>query len=147
MPRTLAAAVLVVQPLGPDSTGEPLISRLRQHTKLKCQLGENEQPLEAGSLYLAPPDRHMLVKDGKLLITKGPRENNFRLAADSLFRSAAVAYGANVIGVVLTGMLHDGTAGLEYVKRCGASRWCRTPPRPSSQACPKAPCAPAWSIM
>jgi two-component system chemotaxis response regulator CheB len=119
LPTTLTAAVLVVQHLSPDSTGEPLVTRLNAHTGLHCQLATNEAPLEAGHLYLAPPDRHLLVKDQHLLVTKGPRENNYRPAADALFRSAAVAYGPNVVGVVLTGMLHDGTAGLEFVKRCG----------------------------
>ncbi|WP_262920624.1 chemotaxis protein CheB [Hymenobacter sp. 5516J-16] len=78
-------------------------------------------PLQAGALYLAPPDRHLLVKNDRMLVTKGPRENNYRPAADALFRSAAVAYGPNVIGVVLTGMLHDGTAGLDFIKRCGGT--------------------------
>ena len=119
LPGTLTAAVLVVQHLAPDSTGEPLVARLNMHTSLKCQLAVSQAPLEAGHLYLAPPDRHLLVKDHHLLVTKGPRENSYRPAADTLFRSAAVAYGANVVGVVLTGMLHDGTAGLEFVKRCG----------------------------
>jgi two-component system chemotaxis response regulator CheB len=119
LPGTLTAAVLVVQHLAPESTGAPLVARLNSHTRLRCQLATDQAPLEAGNLYLAPPDRHLLVKDQHLLVTKGPRENNYRPAADALFRSAAVAYGANVVGVVLTGMLHDGTAGLDFVKRCG----------------------------
>ena len=119
LPATLPAAVLVVQHLAPDSTGEPLVARLASHTTLPCQLATHQQPLQAGHLYLAPPDRHLLVKDDRLLVTKGPRENNFRPAADALFRSAAVAFDSHVIGVVLTGMLHDGTAGLDFVKRCG----------------------------
>ena len=119
LPATLPAAVLVVQHLSPDSTGEPLVGRLASHTALRCQLATNEQPLQAGHLYLAPPDRHLLVKSDHVLVIKGPRENNFRPAADALFRSAAVAYDSHVVGVVLTGMLHDGTAGLDFVKRCG----------------------------
>lgn len=119
LPATLPAAVLVVQHLAPDSTGEPLVARLAAHTALRCQLATDQQPLQAGHLYLAPPDRHLLVKETHLLVTKGPRENNFRPAADALFRSAAVAFDSHVIGVVLTGMLHDGTAGLDFVKRCG----------------------------
>ncbi|TGE28259.1 chemotaxis protein CheB [Hymenobacter metallicola] len=127
LPATLPAAVLVVQHLSPDSTGQPLVDRLSEHTALHCQLARNLAPLQAGSLYLAPPDRHLLVKDQQLLVTKGPRENNFRPAADSLFRSAAVAYGPNVVGVVLTGMLHDGTAGLDYIKRCGGTALVQDP--------------------
>jgi two-component system chemotaxis response regulator CheB len=119
LPATLPAAVLVVQHLSPDSTGEPLVNRLAQNTGLRCQLAIKGAPLEAGHLYLAPPDRHLLVKDHHVLVTKGPRENNYRPAADTLFRSAAVEYDSNTIGVVLTGMLHDGTAGLDFVKRCG----------------------------
>ncbi len=121
LPATLPAAVLVVQHLAPDSTGEALVARLGSHSALHCQLAHTHEPLQAGHLYLAPPDRHLLVKDNRLLVTKGPRENNYRPAADALFRSAAVAYGPNVVGVVLTGMLHDGTAGLEFVKRCGGT--------------------------
>jgi two-component system chemotaxis response regulator CheB len=89
---------------------------------MPCRLPVDGETIEAGTLYLAPPDRHLLAKDGStphLLVTKGPRENHYRPAADALFRSAAVAFGPRVVGVVLTGMLHDGTAGLEFIKRCG----------------------------
>jgi len=119
LPASLPAAVLVVQHLAPDSSGIHLVNRLSQHTALRCHLAQDQQPIEAGHLYLAPADRHLLAKDGQLLVTKGPRENNFRPAIDALFRSAAVSHGTAVVGVVLTGMLHDGTAGLEFIKRCG----------------------------
>ncbi|MBF9221135.1 chemotaxis protein CheB [Hymenobacter ruricola] len=122
LPATLTAAVLVVQHFAPDSDGQHLVDRLARHTAMPCRLPVHGESIEAGTLYLAPPDRHLLAKDGgtpHLLVTKGPRENHYRPAADALFRSAAVAFGANVVGVILTGMLHDGTAGLEFIKRCG----------------------------
>ena len=119
LPRQLPAAVLVVQHLSPDSQADIIAERLARHSALRCVVATDQAPLEAGTLYLAPADRHLLAKEGRVLVTKGPRENHYRPAVDALFRSAAVAYGANVVGVVLTGMLHDGTAGLDFVKRCG----------------------------
>lgn len=121
LPATLPAAVLVVQHLAPNSTGELLVERLAAHTTLHCQLAVDQMPLQAGHLYLAPPDRHLLTREDRLLVTKGPHENNYRPAADTLFRSAAVAFDSHVIGVVLTGLLYDGTAGLDFVKRCGGT--------------------------
>ncbi|MDB5271345.1 MAG: hypothetical protein JWP58_4385 [Hymenobacter sp.] len=122
LPATLPAAILVVQHFAPDADGQHLVDWLARHTALPCRLPTDGEVLQAGTLYLAPPDRHLLAKDGRvphLLVTKGPRENHYRPAADTLFRSAAVAYGARTVGIVLTGMLHDGTAGLEFIKRCG----------------------------
>ena len=122
LPASLPAAVLVVQHFAPDSDGQQFADRLARHSSLPCGLATDGELLEAGRLYLAPPNRHLLVKDRhapRALVTKGPRENNFRPAVDALFRSAAVTYGPAVVGVVLTGMLHDGTAGLEFIKRCG----------------------------
>lgn len=119
LPADLPAAVLVVQHFAPDSSGQHLVERLAQNTALACALATNDQPIEASHLYLAPPDRHLLVHEQRMLVTKGPRENNYRPAADALFRSAAAHFGSAVIGVVLTGMLHDGTAGLEQIKRAG----------------------------
>lgn len=119
LPAGLSAAVVVVQHLAPTSSGPHLVERLAAVTGLACSLATTGQSLEAGHLYLAPPDRHLLIRDGHLLVTKGPRENNFRPAVDALFRSAAAHHGAAVVGVVLTGLLHDGTAGLEQIKRAG----------------------------
>ena len=119
LPAGLPAAVLVVQHLAPDSRGDFIVERLADRSALRCVLATDQAPLEAGTLYLAPPDCHLLAKEDRVLVTKGPRENHYRPAVDALFRSAAVAYGPHVVGVVLTGMLHDGTAGLDFVKRCG----------------------------
>lgn len=119
LPADLPAAVFVVQHLSVNSAGEFLVERLAQHTELPCLLAHHNQAIRSGQLYFAPPDRHLLIKDGHVLVTKGPHENHYRPAADALFRSAAASYGSRVIGVVLTGMLHDGTAGLEFIKRAG----------------------------
>src|SRR5688572_14863018 len=75
--------------------------------------------LQPGHVYVAPPDQHLLVEPGHMRVTKGPREHNFRPAIDPLFRSAAQVYGPAAIGVILTGNLDDGTAGLWTIKKLG----------------------------
>jgi two-component system chemotaxis response regulator CheB len=119
LPAGLRAAIFIVQHMASDSTGEPLVRRLSRHRAFHPQLAKNGQRFKAGHIYIAPPDSHLLVKTDRMLVTKGATENRQRPGIDPLFRSAAVAHGARVIGVVLTGMLDDGTAGLLAIKRCG----------------------------
>ena len=119
LPKGLPAAIFVVQHLPPESTASALLRRLGAHKAFRCKLAEDGETFSAGTIYIAPPDFHLLVKGGKLLVTKGARENRNRPAIDPLFRSAAVTHRARVIGVLLTGMLDDGTAGLVAIKKCG----------------------------
>jgi two-component system chemotaxis response regulator CheB len=79
------------------------------------------QPIERGRVYVAVPDRHLLIVDGTLRLGDGPRENMARPAIDPLFRSAALSYGARTVGVVLSGMLNDGASGMWAIKACGGT--------------------------
>ena len=115
-----AAPVLVVQHISADATGNVLLEALNNNSKLKCSHAVNGAELQPGHLYLAPSDHHLMItKDGKALVTKGAQENRSRPAIDPLFRSAGVAFGSRAIGILLTGYLDDGTAGMEVIKRCG----------------------------
>lgn len=76
-------------------------------------------PVERGKIYVAAPDHHMLLREGRVLMRRGPNENRTRPAVNALFRSAALAYGSRVIGVVLTGLLDDGTEGLIAITAAG----------------------------
>jgi two-component system chemotaxis response regulator CheB len=75
--------------------------------------------IENGHVYLGAPDHHLLIFENHIMLGRGPRENMARPAIDPLFRSAALHYGPRVIGVVLSGLLSDGAAGLNAIKRCG----------------------------
>jgi two-component system chemotaxis response regulator CheB len=77
------------------------------------------EPLRAGRIYVAPADHHLLVTPDRVVVAHGPKENNFRPSVDVLFRSAAYHYGSRAIGVVLSGMLSDGSSGLYAIRRLG----------------------------
>lgn len=118
LPPAMPAAVMAVLHMSPDYPST-LDAVLRQAGALKVGFASHGSHIEPGVIRLAPPDRHLLVVDDILELSRGPRENMSRPAVDPLFRSAAVAKGSRVVGVVLTGLLDDGTAGMEAIKRCG----------------------------
>jgi two-component system chemotaxis response regulator CheB len=113
------AAVLVVLHVSKRSSGDNISYLLQKHTQLICSCPSDGTVIEKGYLYIATPNHHMMVRDGRISINQGARENKYRPSIDVLFRSAAVHYGARVIGVILTGMLEDGTSGMSAIKRCG----------------------------
>lgn len=119
LPTDLAAAIFIVQHLAPHNSGEALTRRLGRHQAFHARLATDGQRFTPGRIYIAPPDTHLLLKPNTMLVRKGARENLSRPGVDPLFRSAAVAYGPRVIGLVLTGTLDDGAAGLVAIKRCG----------------------------
>jgi two-component system chemotaxis response regulator CheB len=118
LPAGFAASIFGVVHFPPHSTSN-LPGILSRAGPLPAVHPENGDAIEPGTIYLAPPDRHMLVEHGRIVVVQGPRENGHRPAVDPLFRSAAGAYGRAVVGVVLTGSLDDGTAGLASVRRRG----------------------------
>jgi two-component system chemotaxis response regulator CheB len=118
LPVTLDAAIVVVLHL-PSGGRSELASILRRSGPLPVSTASDGAPVALGHVYVAPPDHHTLVEDGRLRLVVGPKENGHRPSIDPLFRSAAASRGPHVIGVVLSGMLDDGTAGLREVKRCG----------------------------
>jgi len=110
-----------VQHMSADGTADGLVWAINKAGELPCTQARNGEAFVRGHVYLSPSDHHMMVGKGEILVTKGAQENRSRPGIDPLFRSAAVAYGNRVIGVLLTGLLDDGTAGLSAIKRCGGT--------------------------
>jgi two-component system chemotaxis response regulator CheB len=125
LPPDFPAPVLVVQHIGASESLLPAV--LNDVSSLQAAFAVQHEPLEAGRIYVAPPDHHMLLRAGRIDLTRGPRENWARPAVDPLFRSAALNYGPDAIGIVLSGRLNDGTSGLFEIKRAGGIAMVQTP--------------------
>ncbi|HUR29876.1 MAG TPA: chemotaxis protein CheB [Saprospiraceae bacterium] len=110
-------AYCIVLHLSRKGIGDYVVHRLKQSTDLNCSLAVDNGAIERDHIYIARPNQHMLVKDNRIILGNGPEENRFRPSIDVLFRSAAVAYGSNAIGIILSGLLDDGTSGMWAIKR------------------------------
>lgn len=118
LPADLAASIFVVVHTPPHS-GSLLPQILTRAGALPAAHAEDGAAIETGRIYVAPPDRHLMVRRGSVAVARGPRENHSRPAIDPLFRSAARSYGSRAVGVILSGALYDGAAGLLAIKERG----------------------------
>jgi two-component system, chemotaxis family, protein-glutamate methylesterase/glutaminase len=116
MAPPFAGSVFVVQHAARQKL---LASILAKVTALPVAYAADGDPIVRGTVVLAPPDQSLLFDDGRVVLSRGPRQNNARPSIDALFRSAARVHGERVVGVVLSGMLDDGSAGLVAISRAG----------------------------
>jgi len=136
LPADFDAAVLAVLHTS-NHAGSLLAQILQRAGKLPVLHPEDGTRIEKGQVYIAPPDFHMIVEGDLVRVIRGPRENLHRPAIDPLFRSAAASYGRRVIGVILTGLLDDGTSGLMVVRDQGGSAIIQDPDDALFSAMPK----------
>jgi two-component system chemotaxis response regulator CheB len=118
LPRGFPGAVFIVLHISPRT--KSLLPELLSRTGcLPAVHPEDGERIDHRRIYVAPPDRHLVIQREHVHLSAGPREQHHRPCINVLFRSAALAYGERVVGTVLTGELDDGTAGLWEVKRRG----------------------------
>ncbi len=136
LPGDLEAAVFVVMHVAADSPG--ILPRILQEScPLPVEHARDGEEIRRGRVYVAPPDCHLLVERDRVRVSRGPKENLCRPAIDPLFRSAAYVFGPRVVGVVLTGRLDDGTAGLWAVKRRGGAALVQDPEEATYPSMPR----------
>ena len=119
LPADFPASIFIATHM--PATASYLPGVLESVCAMRVVAASDGQPIERGCVYVAVPDHHLLVIDGTVRLGDGPRENMARPALDPLFRSAALSYGPRTVGVILSGLLNDGVAGLWAVKACGGT--------------------------
>jgi two-component system chemotaxis response regulator CheB len=125
LPTDLPYSLLVVLHV-PARAPSVLAQILDRAGPMPAHTAENGERLAAGRIYVAVPDRHMLVLDHRVVLSRGPTENAYRPAINALFRSAATAYGQRAIGVLLSGVLDDGVLGMSAIKARGGTTICQS---------------------
>jgi len=115
----LNAAMFIVIHVGRSSMTSVVLKHIQKNTSIPCKIAEDGEPIVNNTIYLAQADHHLMIVKDRILVKRGAYENHWRPAIDVLFRSAAAAYSSCVIGIVLTGLLDDGTSGMSAIKRSG----------------------------
>jgi len=118
LPPDFAPAILIVQHF-PESSTSVMPHILGRANQIPAKHAESGETIRAHQIYIAPPGKHMLVRDGHILLVRGPKENSSRPAIDPLFRCTAWCYGEHCAAVLLSGLLDDGTIGMVRIKRYG----------------------------
>jgi len=135
LPRDLRASVLLVLHV---SRGRSLLPEiLTRSGRLPAAHPTDGEVLQYGRVYVAPPDHHLVVQDGAARVVHSASENGVRPAVDPLFRSAARNYGPRVVGVILTGALDDGAAGVVAIKEAGGITIAQDPQEAFSSGMPR----------
>ncbi|QJD96686.1 chemotaxis protein CheB [Mucilaginibacter robiniae] len=119
VPENMPVAIFIVMHVAKVSSPQIIKTILEKHTSYNFCIPEDGETIREGTIYFAPPDVHMLIKPEQIRLINAPHENRWRPSIDVLFRSAAVAFNARAIGIILTGLLDDGTSGMQAVKRSG----------------------------
>jgi two-component system chemotaxis response regulator CheB len=119
LPAELDAAIFVTVHISKNSMADIIRQMFQKRSNLQCVIPQDGDKIKKGHVYIAPPDRHLFIEKGKILVTHGPHENRWRPSIDVLFRSAAAAYDSRVIGIILSGLMDDGTSGMGAIKRSG----------------------------
>jgi len=136
LPADLPAAVFVVVHVPPGAVSR-LPEILSRAGPILAAHATHHEPIMPGRIYVAPPDRHLLIRDGVVELNRGPRENHARPAIDPLFRSAARVFGPRTIGVILSGALYDGATGLLAVKGRGGTAVVQDPHEAITSSMPR----------
>lgn len=136
LPADLPAAVFIVVHVSPGAVSR-LPEILSRAGPLPAAHATHHEPIMPGRIYVAPPDRHLLVRGRVVELNRGPRENHARPAIDPLFRSAARAFGPRTIGVILSGALFDGATGLLAVKGRGGTAIVQDPQEAITSSMPR----------
>jgi len=135
LPADFPAPILVVMHVGSGTSLLPVI--LSGSCALSVRHPADGDPIERGTVMVAPPDHHLLVEGDRVRLFRGPKENHVRPAIDPLFRSSAIEHGAKVIGVILTGNLDDGVIGLQAIKAYGGIAIVQDPKEAEAPSMPR----------
>lgn len=140
LPADFRLPIIIVQHLHPHS-GDGLVDVLNHKTPLTVQQAEEKTFIEAGKVYLAPPNYHLLLElDGSLALSITEKVNYARPSIDVLFETAAELYDKALIGIILTGANHDGAAGMAAIKRAGGYTIVQDPETAEASSMPLAAC-------